>query len=195
MITIVHGGQTGVDRGAHEAAIDNGWSITGYMPRNGCDELGKIPETVARFLVPHSRSGLAARTEANVQAATTLLLIVRDADDPRATPGTAKTLDLAAARHLPRLIADPTTETSQIARWIWNSLLIPNTLFLPLEALPDDPLGPGPVTTRLLVAGPRESKWSAARAETAALLRRVSRELTQISQTPRSSRHLPGPPR
>ena len=38
MITITHGGQTGVDRGAHEAAIDNGWRVAGYMPRDQRDE-------------------------------------------------------------------------------------------------------------------------------------------------------------
>ncbi|HSX21410.1 MAG TPA: putative molybdenum carrier protein, partial [Gaiellaceae bacterium] len=68
MITIVHGGQTGVDRGAHEAAIDNGWRVAGYMPRDGRDELGPIPPDVARFLVAHEKAGYGARTEANVRA-------------------------------------------------------------------------------------------------------------------------------
>ncbi len=31
MITIVHGGQTGVDCGVHEVVIDNGWTVRGYM--------------------------------------------------------------------------------------------------------------------------------------------------------------------
>lgn len=38
LITIIHGGQSGADRGAHEAAISNGWNVTGYMPRDCRDE-------------------------------------------------------------------------------------------------------------------------------------------------------------
>lgn len=220
MITIVHGGQTGVDRGAHEAALDNGWHVAGYMPRDGRDELGKIPEAVSRFLVPHDKSGLAARTEANVRAAAAALIIARDADDPRTTPGTAKTIDLAATRRLPRLIVDPTTDAMQIARWIRGSLLKPiaqqllitallprhghlslahnarpqpqdgalHTLPLPPAASPSDPLESA--APRLLVAGPRESKWQGARVETAALLRRVAHALTEISQKSKPCRIL-----
>lgn len=172
MITIIHGGQTGVDHGAHDAALNNGWNIGGYMPRNGRDELGKIPEEISRFLLRHHTEGLAARTEANVCTAGAVLLVVKDALSPRATPGSAKTLDLAIRRHLPRMIVDPATHPGLIARWIWENLLRPGTLALPLEERPD-------ALPRLLVAGPRESKWPGARAETAALLRSVARTLTK----------------
>ncbi len=177
MITIVHGGQTGVDRGGHEAAIDNGWSIAGFMPRDGRDELGKIPEAVARFLTPHDKTSYAARTEANVAMANALLIVVHDEDDPRATPGTAQTIDLAAKRNLRRMIVDPSADPTRIARWIWSDLLMMTgrtlSLFETASALK-------PVSTRLLVAGPRESKWHGARIETAGLLRRVARALAEI---------------
>lgn len=178
MLTIIHGGQTGVDRGAHEGALNNGWRIAGYMPRDGRDEFGQIPQAVAQFLIPNDKTGLAARTEANVRAAMAALIVVRDAKDPRATPGTAKTLDLAYLHRLPRLIVDSTTVPTQIARWIWNSLLTHNTLALPLEISHphETPVPP------LLVAGPRESKWQGAQKETAALLCRVALALTEISQ-------------
>jgi len=181
-ITIVHGGQTGVDRGAHEAAIDNGWGVAGYMPRDGRDELGKIPEAVARFLVAHDKTSYAARTEANVRTATAALIVVRDADDPRETPGTAKTIALAAARRLPRMIVDPTAEAETIARWIWRDLLMRQALLLPLLGQAFDHVPP-----RLLVAGPRESKWQGARVQTAALLRRVARALADICPVPARS--------
>lgn len=186
MITVIHGGQTGVDRGAHEGAYDNGWRIAGYMPRNGRDELGQIPQDVRRFLVPHDKPGLGARTEANVRTVAATLIVVRDSHDPRATPGTAKTLDLAALRHLPRLIVDPTIDPTRVARWIWNGLLALGTLPLPLETpLGDQHDAPPP---RILITGPRESKWQGARSETAALLRRIDRALTEISQTPNPAR-------
>jgi Circularly permutated YpsA SLOG family len=176
LITIVHGGQTGVDRGAHEAAIDNDWPVAGYMPRDGRDECGKIPDDVAKFLVPHEKTSYAARTEANVHAVTAALIVVHDADDPRVTPGTTKTLELAKKRRLRRLIVDPRAEPTTIARWIWSDLLMMQAQ-LPLlgQAL-------APLTTRLLVAGPRESKWQGARVQTAALLRRVAIALAEISR-------------
>jgi len=186
VITLLHGGQTGVDRGAHEAAIDNGWRVAGYMPRDARDELGKIPDAIARFLTPHEKASYAFRTAANVQTARAALIVVRDVDDPRATPGTAKTIDLAMKRQLPRLIVDPTRDPARIARWLWSDLLVMRrTLPLPFEDRPLDP-----VTTRLLVAGPRESKWPGARVETAGLLRRVGGALAEIAQGPATPRDL-----
>lgn len=171
MITILHGGQTGVDRGAHEAALGaSDWSIAGYMPRDGRDELGKIPEAVARHLQPCPRSGYGARTEMNVAIAEALLIVVRDEDDPRATPGTAKTIDLARDRKLPRKIVDPSASDYDVACWI--------------RALTHRQLGldGGAQPLRLMIAGPRESKWTAARVETAGLLRRVALELWKIQR-------------
>jgi len=172
VITVVHGGQTGVDRGGHEAAIDNGWSVTGYMPRGTRDELGKIPASVAQFLTPHAKTSYAARTEANVQSANAAIIVVRDAHDPRVTPGTALTIDLCAKRKIRRLIVDPTFDAEQIAREIWSCVLEVE-LLLPFETL---------AFPKVLVAGPRESKWPGARVETAGLLRRVGRALAEISQ-------------
>lgn len=177
-ITIIHGGQSGVDRGAHEGAIANGWRVAGYMPSNARDELGPIPQDIAQFLVPHAKKSYAARTEANVGSANAALIVVRDQNAPRETPGTAMTIDLAAKRQLPRMIVDPTTDAAQIASWIWNDLLMRRTLMLPLDGLS---LAPEP--TRLLVAGPRESKWRGACGETAGLLRRIALAIAEIRTT------------
>jgi hypothetical protein len=182
MITVVHGGQSGVDRGAHEAAIDNGWSVSGYMPRGARDEFGRIPIAVASFLREHESSQYAARTEANVRSCDALLVVVADANDPRATPGTAKTIDLAASRRLRRMIVDPSWSALLIAEWIWRDLLALHAqqpLLLEPHARTRDP-----VPARLMIAGPRESKWPGARVETAGLLRRVGIDLRQIASPP-----------
>lgn len=190
-LTIVHGGQSGVDRGAHEAAVTNGWPIGGYMPRDGRDELGKIPDAVARHLIPCAKTGYGARTEANVRSATAALIVVKSADDPRATPGTAKTIALVADRRLPRMIVDPKSDPTVIARWIWSALLSPRqTSQLPL-------LGTAPELppVRLLVAGPRESLWRGARLETAFLLRQVASALAEVAQGTVPKGDLAGAPR
>lgn len=169
MITVIHGGQTGVDRGAHQAAIDNGWLVSGYMPRDGRDELGAIPRQVAQFLMPCTRSGYGARTEENVQIAHALLVVVYDADDPRATPGTAKTIDLAARRRLPREVADPRSDARQLARWVKQ--IFDHHVMFPSN---------GHVPLKLMIAGPRESKWKDARVQTAGLVRRIGVELQEL---------------
>jgi Circularly permutated YpsA SLOG family len=176
VITIVHGGQTGVDRGAHEAAIANGWPVAGYMPRDGRDERGKIPEEVARFLVAHEKTSYAARTAANVHTASAALFVVRDNADPRATPGTARTIALAMGRRLRLLIVTPHDDSATISRWIWNGLCRQKTLSLPFVT---GQLEPTPL--RLLIAGPRESKWPGACRQTAFLLHRVACDLAKLS--------------
>lgn len=184
MITIVHGGQTGVDRGAHVAAIDNGWLVAGFMPRGARDEFGKIPADVARSLREHESQNYAARTEANVADAHALLVIVPDAEDPRCTPGTKKTLEIAAARRLPRLIVDPRSNAAatDVVRWI--RMLSRGGAQLTLDRRGEFGIRELPSVDenlRLLVAGPRESKWSGARVETAGLLRRVGLDLREIN--------------
>jgi hypothetical protein len=169
MITIVHGGQSGVDRGAHDAAIELGWTIAGCMSHDGRDEFGKIPEDVAKFLRPHERPGYAARTDINVRSSDAILIVARDARDPRATPGTALTIDLAAKQRRCLKIADPRSGR-EIAAWIWRDVLGQGELPL-IEAR----------SVRLMVAGPRESRWPGARAETTDLFRRVAQELCEMS--------------
>jgi hypothetical protein len=176
MLTIVHGGQTGVDRGGHTGALDNGWSLAGYMPLDRRDELGPIPDDVARYLIPSAKSGYAARTVANVYMSTAALIVVPNAEDPRVTPGTTKTLELASDRRLPRQVADPRTSPEVLARWIWHDLMKPQSM-LPLGR-PDDEAK----SIRLLVAGPRESKWQGARAATAGLLRQVAQALAALKR-------------
>lgn len=180
MIKILQGGQTGVDRGAWRAAIDNGWAVGGWMPSNCRDELGQIPQEVTQHMMPLHMGGLSARTQANVTEAAALLIVVPDAQDPKATPGTKLTLELAAARGLPRLIADPSTPAIEVARWIRG--LLRGGIQLVLDQRHDLGFRARPQldgALLLMVAGPRESKWPGAQVETAGLLRRVELELRQ----------------
>ena len=93
------------------------------MPSNARDEYGPIPPDVARCLRAHESDRYAARTEANVRWCNALLVVVQDAGNERATPGTAKTLDLALERRLPRMVVDPDHPTGPIAAWLWHELI------------------------------------------------------------------------
>jgi hypothetical protein len=155
-IQIIHGAQTGVDRGAHEAALENGWDIAGYMPRDGRDELGDIPIDVAKYLKRCIITGYSARTHANIETAHVVLVVVPDKQNPYTTPGTRLTLQKARALGRPRMVVDPVEDAYTIARWLW----------LMAAKAQRDPL-------KVMVAGPRESRWVDGRVETRALLRRV----------------------
>lgn len=165
---ILHGGQTGVDRGAHDAAIDNGWTVRGYMPKDGRDELGLIPADVARHLLRCVDGGYPARTRMNVQISYAVLLVVPDEEDPQASRGTALTWRIATELGRPRLPVNPrrAESTAEVSRWIRQLRMRSARVDLPI-----------------LVAGPRASRWPEGHAETAGLLRRVKRDLDARSSS------------
>lgn len=160
MITIVHGGQTGVDSGAHDGAVANGWAIAGFMPHDKMGEDGPIPANIRVFLQACRHKGYAARTKANLEIAHALLVIVQDTLHPHNTPGTKLTLAEARRLALPRLVVDPTSHIGTIADWLTKLLY----------AAARDPF-------KLMVAGPRLSKWPDGRVATATLLHHLKHRL------------------
>ncbi len=141
-VVIVHGGQTGVDRGAHLAAVDAGAEIAGYMPRDRRDEDGPIPDDVARHLKRCSIAGSAARTRENVIRARALLVVVRERLLANATRGTALTLRCADGYDVPwfAIDSDDATQIAYASTWLRN-------------------IRHGREVTRLMIAGPRRSLW------------------------------------
>lgn len=138
-LTILHGGQTGVDRAAHHLAIAWGLPIDGYAPQDGRDEDGPIPPEVRDRLRLCGTPGLAERTRHNVELATAVLVITPDPLEPYATPGTALTLRLARSHRRPSLVIGPGYPVDRANRWLAEAQ---NGLWC-----------------SLLVAGPRASKW------------------------------------
>lgn len=163
IITIVHGGQTGVDRGGHVAARTMGWQVAGYMPTNRKDELGDIPRDVACWLTECPKPGYAARTKENLAKSSALLAFVQDAKVPEKTPGTKLTLEWAHKWGVRLLICDPTYSADRAATWLRDGLAQRRDA--------------GKTGFRLMVAGPRESKWAGAQAETVRFLRHLHAEL------------------
>ncbi|EMI56308.1 hypothetical protein RSSM_02266 [Rhodopirellula sallentina SM41] len=144
---IVSGGQTGVDRGALDSAMDLGIDHGGWCPAGRLAEDGRVPseyrldELSSRFYPD--------RTEQNVIDSDATLLLYRG----QISGGTKLTQRICCKAGKPSLsvsITDEETAAAEIAGWL-------------------DSLRP-PV---LNVAGPRESNEPGIQAETRELLLRV----------------------
>lgn len=161
-ITIITGGQTGVDRGAFRGAIEAGLDVGGYMPKNRRDELGLIPFDVRSKLVECPVDGLSARTTANVEMAQALLIVAEDREQPFVTPGTRRTWEMALKRKLPWVAVD---HSNAAFEWIVKSVL---------RGFLATPQG---LTLSLMVAGPRASRWPQGERVAAEIVRELGRRL------------------
>lgn len=157
---LIHGGQTGVDRGAWAAATalyqTTGQTIRagGIMPKDAKDERGVIPEIVRRNMRACDTTGYEARTAENVAGAHALLVVVQNRLFPDATPGTRLTLELAAKRPGFQVMIADGDSADQVTWWLTH---------LPPWTRNKHPF-------KLMVAGPRESKWPGAELITQELL-------------------------
>lgn len=135
---IISGGQSGVDRGALDAALALGFEYGGWCPRGGVAEDypgGLLADYPGLKATPSS--GYLERTEWNVRDSTATLIVAPDESFITAD-GTGYTLNCIRRRgqdHFIALLDDPGCR-DRAARW--------------LERLGDDAV--------LNVAGPRESK-------------------------------------
>ncbi len=101
MITrVVSGGQTGVDRGALDAALRAGIACGGWCPQGRLAEDGRIP---ARYPLTESESReYAVRTRLNVEDSDATLIICEGAPEG----GTALTIVYAKQTGRPYYVAD-----------------------------------------------------------------------------------------
>jgi hypothetical protein len=140
MLVILHSGQTGVERGAHRAALAAGLSIAGFMPLDKRDELGPLPADVQGVLTACFDRGPRPAVRANVALASGVLLVVPEA--ARADKFTAMAAVIQAVRsaRTPLLACDPQTNLDDVAWWV--------------KQLPETS-----GSTRVLVTGPRATRW------------------------------------
>jgi Circularly permutated YpsA SLOG family len=145
-LTIISGGQTGVDRAALDAAIARGIAYGGWCPRGGwAEDLPEPPGLLAKY--PQLRETPARepaqRTEWNVRDGDASLILV-DAGGTAASGGTALAERLAAQYGKPLLVVDVDTKdaAARVREW--------------LAALLAAHKGEAPF--RLAVGGPRESE-------------------------------------
>ena len=111
---IVSGGQTGVDRGALDAAILLGLEHGGWCPRGRLAEDGFLPPQYQ--LTELASCDYSVRTEQNVIDSDGTLILYRQ----RLTGGTALTNRLAKAHGKPllRIRLDQPVQYHQVCRWI-----------------------------------------------------------------------------
>ena len=100
---VVSGGQTGVDRGALDAALSLGVPCGGWCPAGRAAEDGVIPARYPVMALPDA--GYDARTVKNVEDSDGTLIIAFG----RASGGTARTIDVCRKLARPHLLVDATT--------------------------------------------------------------------------------------
>jgi putative molybdenum carrier protein len=97
---VISGGQTGVDRGALDAALDVGVPCAGWCPAGRRAEDGTIPRSYP--LTELIRAGYDERTQQNVADSDGTLVITFG----RATGGTARTIEFCRQLGRPHLILE-----------------------------------------------------------------------------------------
>ncbi len=108
---IVSGGQTGVDRGALDAALAAGIDAGGWCPKGRRAEDGTIPE---KYPVQEMASAdYADRTKANARDSDATLILTHD---PELSGGTKLTRTFAVNMKRPHLWADPAGDLAEEAR-------------------------------------------------------------------------------
>ena len=183
MLGIISGGQTGVDRGALDAALDLGVECGGWCPVGRLAEDGMIPERYR--VIELTDGGYAKRTAQNVADSDGTLVI----SNGEPIGGTRETVERCVEMQKPYLIIDCKLVTINQAidlalRFVsqLSSRANPNDptnvrTRLAAEKAPD-PRGDLNMTIVLNVAGPRASQWPEGHALTyqimSAILRGIS---------------------
>jgi len=110
---IISGGQTGVDRGALDVALELGIPCGGWCPKDRLSEDGPI---AAKYPLDETPDiDYAQRTEWNVRDADGTLVLTRG----QPTGGTALTIELATHLDKPCLLIDVTDRPSPNTVWQW----------------------------------------------------------------------------
>ena len=150
---IISGGQTGVDRGALDAALDLDFPCGGFCPEDRAAEDGRIPARYPVTVLPGA--GYLERTFQNVIDADGTVILCHG--EP--TGGTRLTIEFSDQLHTPSLFIDARTHSvpaaaSRVLAFVYEH------------------------EVRILnFAGPRESDWAAGRDFTYRLVREL---LTQL---------------
>ena len=116
VLTLLHTGQTGVERGAHRAARLLDIPIAGVSSFEGRDEFGKLPPDIARALLCCERKGAREAQYATLLLANILIVGVPDVElAPRVT-GIKPLVSEAYDARILCVVVDPNTDLDAIER-------------------------------------------------------------------------------
>lgn len=116
---IVSGGQTGVDRGAIEAALERGFPYGGLIPKGRLAEDGQVP-LVFTAMEESTRKDYLFRTEWNVSHSDATVIITNQVP---LSGGTKRTADFCKKHNKPCLVLEWPFSTScghlnKVSEWI-----------------------------------------------------------------------------
>jgi len=134
-LTILSGGQAGVDRGALDAAIELGNPCGGWCPRGRLAEDGPIPQ---RYPLSEADGGYAERTRRNIEESDGTLILHRGT----LREGTLLTFEICQELGKPVCLVDADTSSPTTAAVAAREFIEANNI------------------ERLNVAGPRRSQWT-----------------------------------
>ncbi len=135
MITVISGGQTGVDIAAVDAAIESGFSYGGTVPKNRRTEKGVIDREKYTNFKESTSGKYEVRTKQNIEDAHGTLILTKGLQ----IDGTLLTIKYAERINKPHLIINPYLDRQVIVKMILRFIVNNGTIILN-------------------VAGPRESK-------------------------------------
>ncbi|HEY1551663.1 MAG TPA: putative molybdenum carrier protein [Kofleriaceae bacterium] len=142
MLVVIHSGQTGVERGAHRAAATVGLGATGFSTLDERDELGPLPHAIASALTPCRERGSRAAVRANLLIASGLVVVIPNRNTPDRFTAMRNLLGSARSHGVPYAVVDPTSDLDDVRKFV-------------------EALAPTSGTVRLMVTGPRATRWAA----------------------------------
>ncbi len=110
---IISGGQTGVDRGAIDAALALGFPCGGTCPRGRRVEDGVIPDRYP--FIESTEDHYSARTETNISDSDATLILVSSLP---LEGGTLLTKELAVEKRAPFLVQTVPWSTQEVMDWL-----------------------------------------------------------------------------
>lgn len=139
-LKIVSGGQTGVDQGALEAALDLGVDWGGWAPNGWRAENGTVPAAFRDRMQEHASANYIVRTRQNVADSHATLILT---DTRPISGGTLRTRDFCINQMKPHVVVafDEADAVGKVQGWLGQFFAAGH-----------------PVPFVLNVAGPRESK-------------------------------------
>ncbi|MBQ3289094.1 MAG: putative molybdenum carrier protein [Kiritimatiellae bacterium] len=139
-IKIVSGGQTGVDRGGLQAAMDMGLAWGGWAPKGWRSEDGTIPPLYRANMQEHASANYLGRTRRNVVDSHATLIVTNTYPLSGGTLKTRFFCEETMRSHFVVSLGEPDA-VGKVQRWLAQFFAIEH-----------------PVPFVLNVAGPRESK-------------------------------------